>query len=89
MISYFLLIILLGILNVIIFPITFLPDVSLDPSIATSIATVGQYLWTIWTVLPLTIVTLLAILVIVVGVETHIFSYKLIKWVYNKIPGVN
>lgn len=89
MIVYFLLIILIGILGAVIFPITFLPDVSLDPGIATAIATVGQYLWTIWTVIPLTVITLLAILVIVVGVETHIFSYKLIKWVYKKIPGIN
>ena len=33
--------------------------------------------------------TLLICLGILITIEGYIFSYKLIKWAYNKIPGIN
>jgi len=89
MITYLIILLFLGLAAIFVSPLYLLPDVSLDPNVATSIATVGGYLWTIWSVLPGTVVSLLAIVALVVAIETHVISYKVIKWIYNKIPGVS
>lgn len=89
MISYYLVIILIGLINVLIYPITFLPDVTLPANIQTAFVQAGFYFGMIWNVAPVTLVALFASIVVIVGIETKIFSYKTIKWIYNKIPGVN
>jgi hypothetical protein len=89
MIIYYLVQIFIGLAALILYPITLLPDASLPPDLVAAISTIGAALHTIWLIMPGTVITLLAILVLVVGIETKIFSYKVIKWIYNKIPGVS
>ena len=89
MITYILVGILLSLVGVIVIPIALLPDVSLPASIATAISTLGTYVGMIWSSAPLTFVALLTATAVIIGVESHIFSYKTIKWLYNKIPGIN
>jgi len=89
MIPYFLMIILQGLIGGILSPLLLVPDVSLDPSIAVSFATAGRYFGLIWSTAPATFVSLFAIMALVVGIETNLFSYKTIRWLYSKIPGVN
>lgn len=64
-----------------------LPDVSLPGDIATAANTASNYLANLDQIFPVS--TLLAVLLLVLVVETAILFYKLIRWVYNKIPGVN
>lgn len=89
MISYFIVLILEVIVGVILSPLLLLPNVTLPDNIATSLAQVVAWLWIVMTTIPYTLAALFAALVVVVGIETKIFSYKAIKWIYNKIPGVN
>lgn len=89
MISYFLLIILTGILGGIISPLLLLPDVVLDPNIAAAFANAGQAIYPVRSVIPNTLTSLFAILIIYLVIEAAINGYKLIKWLYQKIPGIN
>lgn len=89
MITYYLVVFLVWLLGILLFPITKLPDVTLPSSINAAFTTASTWFGLVWSVAPLTFVALFASLVVVVGIETHIFSYKTIKWLYNKIPGVN
>ena len=87
MITYWLLIILTGILQVVISPLLLLPNVALDPRIATSLATAGHYTAILDMVIP--VWTLFTIFVLYVVIEAAIFGYKIIKWIYSKIPGIS
>jgi hypothetical protein len=89
MIAYLLVIIVLGLAAVVISPILFFPDVSLPADVAIAIATIGGFFHLVWSVAPLTFSTIFVILGLIVGIESKIFSYKTIKWIYNKIPGIN
>lgn len=89
MITYFVVVVILNIIGVILAPLTGLPDVSLPANISSNLATIGHWFGLIWGVIPLTLVALFAALTVIIGIETKIFSYKLIRWVYSKIPGVN
>lgn len=89
MIVYILVGILIAFVAVIITPLALLPDVSLPASIAAAISTLGHYVGMIWSIAPLTFSALFISIVVIVGVETKVFSYKSIKWLYNKIPGIN
>lgn len=64
-----------------------LPAVSLPDNIAAAAATASNYLANMNQIFPVS--TLLAVLFLVLVVEGTIFFYKLIRWVYNKIPGIN
>lgn len=74
-------------LYVVIAPITLLPDVSLDSSVTTAIAVASGWLGAINQIMPLATIFMVFGLVLVVE-NTH-FVYKLIRWVYQKIPGIN
>jgi len=88
MIPYYLLILLIYLFALLIAPLTLLPNASLPATFATGLIA-GQDLGMIWSVAPYTFTALIAAIVVVVGVETHIFSYKAIRWIYQKIPGIN
>ena len=89
MITYLLFIMILKIVGWLVSPLTLFDDVSLPSSISLSISQVGFYFGLIWSVAPYTLVALFASFLVLIGVETKIFGYKFIKWIYNKLPGVN
>lgn len=68
-------------------PLLLFPDVAVNATVATSITTAGNYLSALNVVLPIS--SLIIFFLLFLAVETGIFTYKLIKWVYIKIPGVN
>jgi hypothetical protein len=89
MIPYYIVYILLGIVGFIMQPLTLLPDVVLPSAIATSLATAGTYLGVVDSVIPYTLGALFVAFASMIGIELAIFAYKFIRWVYQKIPGVN
>lgn len=89
MIVYYLVLIILGALQVVVVPITFLPDVSFPPELNSSIGAAGNYIGIFNAFLPKSIPTIFTIFVIYLGIEAGIYGYKLTKWVYSKIPGIN
>jgi len=68
-------------------PFRLLPDVSLPEGVSAALTSAGSYLSILDAVIPVD--TLLSVLGAFLVVETAIFTYKLIKWVYVKVPGVN
>ena len=89
MITYFLLIIFTGLLGGVISPLLLLPNVSLNATIASSLAQAGQFLGIVHNVVPNTLASLFATLGIYLAIELSIFVYKLIRWLYQKIPTIN
>lgn len=89
MITYTLLLIVIGILGLIASPISLLPDAVLPAGITAALSTIGYWFWIVWSTAPLTLAAIFAALVIVIGVETKIFSYKVVRWIYQKVPGIN
>ena len=68
-------------------PLRLLPDVVLPSNIADSITMAGNYLHIINGVVP--VPTLVIIIGAMAVIEAAIWIYKLIKWAYTKIPGIN
>lgn len=64
-----------------------LPDVSLNGNIVTSINSVAPYYAGLNTVFPMS--TLLDILAVELVLVAAYFTYKIIRWAYTKIPGIN
>ena len=89
MITYYIVYFLIGIVGVITSPLLLAPDVTLPATIATSLAAVAGWLGLLIAIIPYTLTAIFAALVVIVGVETHLFSYKVVRWIYSKIPGVN
>ena len=79
MIISFLLYILAGFVGGLIFPLTKLPDVVLDPNIAAAVGNAGQYLNMADVFLP--IATLMAIFGLFLTIEAAILTYKVFMWV--------
>lgn len=78
---------ILAALFVVITPILLLPDVSLNSAVPTAISTASEWLGAINQVLPLA--TIFIVFGLVLLIENTHFGYKIIRWVYQKIPGVN
>ena len=89
MIPYYIAYILLGIVGFSLQPILLLPDVALPAAIATALITAGTYLGVVDSVIPYTLGALFTAFASMLTIELAIFSYKFIRWVYQKIPGVN
>ena len=87
MISYWLVKILLGILALITIPLKLLPVASLSVDLAGTLTQAGNYLALFDIFLP--IGTLFTVFGIVITIEGGYFTYKGVKWIYNKIPGIN
>ena len=87
MISNAILYILYGFIYLITSPIRLFSDVSLPADINNSISAVSSNLALLNQVIP--VGTIATILATVLFIEAAIFVYKGIRWVYNKIPGVN
>ena len=89
MITYYLVIILLTLLGGFLTPLSYLPDASLPSSIANSLTTIGSFTGLIWWVMPLSLTALVGSVAIIVATENWIAIYKVVKWIYSKIPGVS
>ncbi|HVO28860.1 MAG TPA: hypothetical protein VMT81_02675 [Candidatus Paceibacterota bacterium] len=87
MISYWLVKILLGILALITIPLKLLPVATLSVDLTGTLAQAGNYLALFDIFLPLG--TMFTVFGIILTVEGGYFTYKGVKWVYNKIPGIN
>ncbi len=74
-------------IKVILSPLTLLPDATLPVDLTDAISTAGTYLAAVSSMLPIT--TFLLILGTVLAIESFIFSYKVIMWIIQKIPGIN
>jgi hypothetical protein len=89
MITFFIGAILIGLVQIIIYPITFLPGVAFPGEMTTSISLFGGTIHIFGLILPTTVPTIFSIFTIFIGIEAGIFGYKIIKWIYSKIPGIN
>lgn len=87
MITNAILYILYGFVYLITAPVRLFSDVSLPVAINDTISSVGSNLALLNQVIPVsTIITILGVMLVIEGA---IFIYKGIRWIYNKIPGVN
>jgi hypothetical protein len=86
MIVYYLILIFLYILGLITTPLQLLPIASLSVDLTGTLTSAGNYIALFNLFLPLG--TLFTVFGIVIGIEAAYFTYKAVKWVYNKIPGV-
>lgn len=68
-------------------PLRAFADVSLSADITNAVVYAGQVLSSVSTFLPIS--TLLAVFSLVLVVELAITTYKLIRWIYRKIPGIS
>jgi hypothetical protein len=87
MISYFLLVIVISLVDLLLAPIRLLPDATLNPNITTALTQVGGYLSVMDAIFPVS--TLLQVLGAVLVVEAAIFTYKVIYWIIKKIPTIS
>jgi hypothetical protein len=87
MISYWLVKILIGILALITIPLKLLPMASLSVDLTGTLTQAGNYIALFNIFLPVGM--LFTVFGIVVTVEGGYFTYKGVKWIYNKIPGIN
>jgi len=78
---------ILAAIGLVLSPILFLPDVSLNSAIPSALAAAGAWLGLANEVLPLA--TMLIVFGTILVVENTHFGYKVLKWIYQKIPGVN
>lgn len=89
MITYYFIVVLLGALQAVVLPMTILPDITFSTSLNSSLSGMGASIHVFSLVLPATVPTIFAIFVSFIGIEAGILGFKLIKWVYSKIPGIN
>jgi len=69
-------------------PFLLLPDVSLPTSFTSSVATASSTLGVFSVAFPNTLVALIGVVGVYLIVEGSIATFKVVKWVYTKIPGV-
>ena len=74
-------------LAVVTAPLRLLPDATLPNWLGTSLTAAGNSFHILNQVFPVSV--LLTALALLVSVEGSIFTYKILKWTYQKIPGVN
>ncbi len=89
MITYWLLIVVLNLVLGLVSPLSLLPDAVLDPSVAAGISNIAGFVGLVWKFFPITLSALVASIVIIVIAENWVLTYKIIRWVYHKIPGVS
>ncbi len=68
-------------------PFRILPDVAIPAQLSSAIASANTTLAPLAVVLPLG--SIVAVLIVFLAVEAAISVFKIIKWVYTKIPGIN
>ena len=87
MISQFLITILYGVVSIVASIFSVLPDVSLPVEISNAVNSISPYYQGLDTIFPMsTIFFILSIELVFIG---FYFSYKIVRWSYTKIPGIN
>ena len=78
---------MLWLLSFVTWVISKLPDTPSFSIISTAVHAANSYITSVAQVFP--IVTLVAIVAFVVVFDLVLIGYKVIKWVYKKVPGIN
>jgi hypothetical protein len=71
----------------VISPLLLFADVSLPAAVSNAITTAGGYIGIFSVIIPAG--DLLTIVALVISIEAVVFFYRIIRWIYNKIPGVS
>jgi hypothetical protein len=87
MIFYWLIRVLLYLLDLVTVPLLLLPVAALSVDLTGTLTQAGNYIALFGIFLP--IGELFIVFGIMVSIETGYFTYKVAKWIYNKIPGIN
>ena len=87
MIFYWIVRVFIYLLNLVTAPILLLPVAALSVDLVGTLTQAGNYLALFDIFLP--VGTLLIVFGIVISIEAGYFTYKVAKWIYNKIPGIN
>jgi hypothetical protein len=75
------------VLTLVLSPFSALPDATLPTGITSGIANASSYLSILSIIVP--VADLLIVLGSVLAIEGGIFTFKVIRWAYRKIPGIN
>jgi len=87
MITDFLITIIYNVVAVIVNIFAILPNVTLNGNIASSLTSIAPYYNAIETIFPIgTLISILGVELTFIGLY---FTYKIIRWGYTKIPGIN
>ena len=89
MITYWLLYFVATVILGFLYPISLLPNATLPDAVNNGITGIAGFIGLVWKFFPLTFAALIAAVVIIVAAENYILIYKIIRWVYSKIPGVS
>lgn len=87
MIFYWLIRVLLYLLDLVTVPLLLLPVAALSVNLTGTLTQAGNYIALFGIFLP--IAELFIVFGIMVSIETGYFTYKVAKWIYSKIPGIN
>lgn len=79
--------VLYGATYILTYPLRLLSDVALPAAMTSALTTASGYLGAINSFFPVD--TLIDVLGLLLAVEGYILLYKGLKWIWNKIPGVN
>jgi len=89
MITYYLLYLCTGILNGLAATLYNLPDASLPASFTSALTNTGNYISIAFKFLPDTIAAIFTVITFIVVVENADGIFKVVKWIYTKIPGIS
>ena len=89
MITYYFLYICVTILNGLAYPFYSLPNATLPGNFTTWLSLAGGYIATAYHLMPFTIAALLIVVGVMVAFENADGIFKVVKWIYTKIPGIN
>jgi hypothetical protein len=89
MITYWIFYFITGILDGLVLPIQNLPNASLPGGLSSWLSETGGYIALATKIAPLTIAALFVVLTMVVVVENTDGIFKVVKWIYTKIPGIS
>jgi hypothetical protein len=89
MITYYFLYFFTGVLNGLAAPLYYLPDASIPSSFAGWLSQTGGYISVASKLMPLTIAALFVVLGMIIIVENADGIFKVVKWIYTKIPGIS
>ena len=89
MITYYLLYLFTGIMNGIAVVVYNLPDATIPGGFAGWLTQTGGYISVATKLVPLTIAALFVVVGLMVIVENADGIFKVAKWIYTKIPGIN
>ena len=87
MIVYFLILIFLGIFLVVSSPLLLLPVAVLSVDTTEALSNISGYISYLNVIIP--VGELLTLLTLAMVAEAAYFTYKGIRWIYQKIPGIN